>query len=76
MKLLKAEVEILELISKMEEIKAKARMNIESRDNMVKNLQRTILNIRTDVKNGKPPRPLTPVETSKYHLSQYDFMSI
>ena len=66
---------ISELETSLEEMRVKIGMVMEVRDNKIKNLQRAILNIRTDVKNGKPPREPSPIETKEEYQSHYKFSS-
>ena len=44
------------------ELRVEKWMAMELQDNRMENLQRAIASIGTDVKNGKPPRPPTPIE--------------
>ena len=74
MRIANAQSKILELNSTIDKIKAKVGMAMEFCDNKIKNLQRAILNIRTDVKNGKEPRPPAPLETLVEYESHYDFL--
>ena len=74
MDLANAKTKITEMVLLIKKMKAKFLMALELRDNKIKNLQRALLNIRTDVKNGKPPRAPTPIKTIEEYQDHYDIL--